>query len=196
MQREVQVGELVRVELGEDLLYRDDRRDVSIKLDALNLLKQSDSGMLTLDISGEINNLPMNVAGQLGPMSAVLSGRKLMMNLWGDLTLAGQGKVDDLSTLGGTNIDLNVWAPSSRPLLNLLGMPEVRDGLLALDGNISDAFTELEIDVAGNFGQIALEVSGTVPRPATFVALPQLGRTHTGMRLRRRSQHEPTLGRG
>ncbi len=148
--------------------YRDAERDISTLFGRALLQRRRSDSFSELEIEGRINDLAASTRGTIGPADALLSGRDLAISLessLGKLQLVYTGTVGDLATLRGVDLDLQVQAPNSRKLLDLVGLEEVRDGPLRFSGNVADAQPGLRIDASGRLAEFTLEVAGEIAQP-------------------------------
>lgn len=156
-----------RIDKGE-LVYRDPDQDVLLLIDELTLREPRDGTLVNLDLAGIINEIPLQVKGRLGPAAALLTRRDLSMDIvvkLGQLVLEGRGSIDDLVNFSGPDLQLKISAPHSRPLLDILGMTEVRDGPLHFEGHIGDAHPGMAVDAVGSLGEFDLRLLGSLVRP-------------------------------
>ena len=152
------------------LVYRDADRDVRANLSGL-LAESTQDKLLHLDVSGDINALPFKVEGAIGPARAMLDGRDLTVDIngqWGQLTAIARGSFADLGQVQGPDLDIEIEAPSSRPLLDLLGMPEVRDGPLIFKASVSQEPGAVSIQARGSLEEFELEFDATVDNLLTM----------------------------
>ncbi|MBV1916169.1 MAG: AsmA family protein [Pseudomonadales bacterium] len=148
--------------------YRDADRDVQIFFEKLDLQEMADAGQLNLDIVGNINDIPLEITGHIGPTVALLTQQNLSMDLtalWGQLSIEGSGTIADLSKLSGPDLRLKIAAPAARPLLDALGISGVRDGPLHFQAEITDAGPGIALQVEGAFDEFSLQLSGTIANP-------------------------------
>ncbi|MBV1959420.1 MAG: hypothetical protein KUG53_01675 [Pseudomonadales bacterium] len=150
------------------IVYRDSDQNMLVSIDQLELQGMPDASLVNLNISGKINEIPLSVQGHLGPTIALLTQQDLSMELavqWGQLTVKSSGTIGDLPSLSGVNMQLKMTMPNARSLLDLLGIPEVRDGPLYLVGDINDADTGMVFKIDGTLDKFDLHLSGTVENP-------------------------------
>ncbi len=156
-----------RIDQGQ-LVYRDGERDVEFLIEELTLGETDDDAQISLNLAGTLNDLPLKVTGKLGPTSALLTRRHLTMDLvasLGKLELQAKGTIEDLDNFSGPDLHLTIAAPHSRPLLELAGMTEIRDGPLSVEGHLTDAHPGLAVEVAGALGEFHIELSGKIADP-------------------------------
>jgi len=151
-----------------EINYHGQDHDVSVEIDKLGIQEPPQGGLTAVDLAGVINGIPLKAVGHLGPTSALLTLKNLDLDLtvnWGQLEVVGLGTIEDLKSLSGVNLRLKVTAPHSRPLLDLLNMPEVDDGPLHFEGQVSDARPGIAVNVAGTLGKQKLSFLGKLTTP-------------------------------
>ena len=150
------------------VVYRDPDQDLQLQINKLALQEPQIDDLIRLDLDGDINGIPLQVKGQIGPTIALITQRNLNMDLqitWGNLRLQSRGSIDDLLNLAGPDLHLKVATPSSRPLLDALGMPEVRDGALQFEGHITDGHPGIALRASGSLAEFDLELAGKLSDP-------------------------------
>jgi len=146
------------------LVYRDADQDVRATLSGL-IAENPQDNLLQLDFNGDINTISFNLEGSAGPAQAILDGRGLSLDIngrWGQLTALAKGSFADLWQAQGPALVLEIEAPTSRALLDLLGMPEVRDGPLSFQASISQAGEAVSIQARGSLENFDLGFDATV----------------------------------
>jgi uncharacterized protein involved in outer membrane biogenesis len=160
---------LEQVDLRDTTLrFRDPDQDESARLDQLRLELRAGDRLSVVNANGLVNDQPLALRGTFGPETALLTGRNFKLDLeltLGKLRVVARGNIDDLTDLQGADLALEVAAPRSRPLLDLLGLDEVRDGPLDFSGRVSRADAGLRIEVQGALAEFGLEVDGYVEQP-------------------------------
>ncbi|MEH6584218.1 MAG: hypothetical protein V7754_19965 [Halioglobus sp.] len=149
---------------GGELIYRDPDRDILLSIQELQLRETVGEELLDLKLDGSIGDLPLQAKAQIGPTSALLTRRDLAMDLeasLGKLSLELKGNIADLTDFSGSDLHLQVAAPRSRPLLEILGVPEIRDGPLQFSSHITDHGEGIAIDARGALAEFNLSVVGT-----------------------------------
>ena len=151
--------------------YRDPDQDIVIAIDSMDIQEPEQDALLVINAKAIVNDIPFTATGHIGPGSAFFTQKDLRLDLlvnWGELTIDGRGNIDDLANLSGANLHLEITAPHSRPLLDLLGMPEVRDGPLFIEAQISDANPGVRINLDGTLEEFDLHLSGKIADPLEF----------------------------
>jgi len=150
------------------LVFRDADRDVALSIEELVLRETRDDALIYLDLDGVINEIPLTVQGRLGPAAALLTWRDVSLDLTaslGKLALQARGTIDDLENFSGPDLHLKISAPQSRPLLDLLGLEEVRDGPFNFEGHITDGHPGLAVEVVGALEEFHIQISGKLADP-------------------------------
>lgn len=147
-----------------NILYRDNDQDVLASISGT--VQEDEVGrMLRIDFGGGINDFPFSVDGMVGPARSLVSGRNLGLDFdatLGGLTAAFSGSIADLSKLQNPELTIEVNSETSRPLLDMLGMPEVRDGPLLVQANVSEVEGTIAIVANGALEEFDLRVEATV----------------------------------
>lgn len=155
-----------RIAKGE-VIYRDAERDVALFIEELNI-HETDDAQIDLNLVSIVNEIPLRVKGNLGPTTALLTWRDLKLDLTaslGKLELQARGIIADLENFSGPDLHLKIIAPHSRPLMKLLGITELRDGPLSLDGHITDAHPGLAVELVGALEEFHVQISGELADP-------------------------------
>ncbi|MEH6517781.1 MAG: AsmA-like C-terminal region-containing protein [Halioglobus sp.] len=151
--------------------YIDPDQDVTAQVDSFTLTRDPATGMTQTFISGQVNEFPLSGGGELGPTAAMLSGKNLELDLdlqLGDLQVSAKGSVADALTAQGADLVLHANAPRSRPILDMLGLEEVRDGPLTFDGRLVDEMPGLRLEAEGKLADFNLSVQGLIEQPTTL----------------------------
>jgi uncharacterized protein involved in outer membrane biogenesis len=80
-----------------------------------------------------------------------------MKSRWANYDIDLEGNVESISPLKNLDVALNVKGPSAKPLLNLIGAQEVRDGQLSINSRVRDENDAYTWTTNGEIG--ALKVS-------------------------------------
>lgn len=142
--------------------YQDDDQDVRAQLDICNSTHLG-NGNVQLVCQGQLQQSPIKVVGsyRLPDQQGKVEPLNVDVN-WGQYKLIAHGTVDALSGFEGANLDMNLKAPSSAPLMELLGAKEVRAGTVDLSANITHQSAGYSIELAGRLSEIALSLSGQI----------------------------------
>jgi AsmA family protein len=148
--------------------YRDPDQDVQTEIFELAVSLREDGDYTDLLVHGEVNALPLRAEGFVGPAQALRDGQNLALEFslgLGDMRLNAAGSVADALTLAGADFDLQVSAPRSRKLLDLLGLQEVRDGPMRFSGRLADANPGVLVNAEGFLADFDLQADGVIRRP-------------------------------
>ncbi len=151
--------------------YSDPDQQVDVEIAQLRLERDEATGMSRLAVTGVVNEMPLSGGGDVGPTEALQSGRDLALDLnltLGELEIDAAGSVADALRLAGADLVLDVRAPRSRRVLDMLGLQEVRDGPLRFQGRLADGRPGLLISAEGELADFGLAASGTVEQPAAL----------------------------
>ncbi|MEZ5559768.1 MAG: hypothetical protein R3E86_14650 [Pseudomonadales bacterium] len=156
-----------RIENAE-LVYRGPDQQIQARLERLSVQDPGGNELIEMDAVGVVNDLPLRMRGHLGPAGALISGRGLRADLradWGKLTAQVAGEIQDLSSLQGPDLRLLVTSPVSRPLLDALGMQELRDGPLRVDVRLTEDAPGIRLRASGSVGGLIGQVDGKLLDP-------------------------------
>jgi hypothetical protein len=150
------------------ITYKDADQDILVTLKTLDIAEPRQGELLAIELHGSLNEIPVDAIGHLGPSAALLNRRDLQLDLrlnWGQLEVISQGTIGDMADLSGSNFHFRATSPISRPLLDALGMQEVRDGPLLLEGTLTDNHPGIAINVDGRLENFDLHLSGHLQKP-------------------------------
>ena len=150
------------------IVYRDAERDVALSIEELSLQEAGDNAQIDLSLFGIINEIPLKIKGKLGPTAALLTWRDIKIDLaasLGKLELQARGTIKDLENFSGPDLHLSISSPHSRPLMDMLGMSEIRDGPLRFEGHITDAHPGLAVKIVGALEEFHIQISGELANP-------------------------------
>jgi uncharacterized protein involved in outer membrane biogenesis len=140
------------------------QKDRIAQVETLTVLPGSD-GLLALDGKGSVDGDAVTLAGELGPLHALLSGRDIRMSIQaslGNLQAAAKGAVRQLYPLAGADLKLTVDNPDLGTLLQELRLPEFADGPMHIDLSLQAAGQQTRVELRGKAGDITTSISGTI----------------------------------
>lgn len=117
------------------LLYLDQDQDIDLDLDELTL--QGGSTELSLSVKGLLNGTPLRLGGRLGRENDLTT--LIGTGQWQQYKLSIDAQVAQLVPLTHLKSELLLTAPEAKPLLELLGAHEVRNGALQVRANVTGA---------------------------------------------------------
>jgi uncharacterized protein involved in outer membrane biogenesis len=149
---------------GIDFTYTDPARPrpVHTSIDRLTISPDVND-ILDLDITGEINDLPLWADGKLGPWQNFVDGRDILADLdvtLGPVRLAIEGVVADLVALEGVEFNGVLAGPEISRVLERLALPPFAKGAFELTANIQQLDSGHQLRLDGNLGDIDVFVSG------------------------------------
>ena len=133
-------------------------------IEALSIGPGSD-GLLAISGKGRLNEFPIAVSGELGPLDALTSGRNIRTALQaavGDLRVDVKGSIGTLDPLDGADLAVKVEHPDIGTMLKKLQLPVVLAGPLSADARLKDAGELTQLDLAAKLGDITVKVRGTL----------------------------------
>ncbi len=143
--------------------YQDDDQDIHAILDECRATRVQEVSEININCHGQLQRSPLKLTGRYGLPDPAGTAEPLDVQVhWGQYRLTAEGKLDALSRLKGADLNLTLSAPTSQPLMELLGASEVRDGIVDLDGSITHEASDYTIRLAGQLSEIAFSVDGTV----------------------------------
>ena len=122
-------------------------------------------GLLAISGKGRLNEFPVAVSGELGPLDALTSGRNIRTAIQaavGDLRVDVKGGLGRLDPLDGADLVVKVEHPDLGAMLKKLQLPIVLAGPLIADVRLTDAGDLTRLDLAAKLGDIKVKVGGTL----------------------------------
>ncbi len=99
-------------------------------------------GLLAVDGNGTLDGYNADLAGRIGPLKSLLSGRDIRLDLAGgleNLRFAAQGGFGRLNPLDGANLKMSVTSPDIGTMLRNLRLPALATGQLDIKFDLKDA---------------------------------------------------------
>jgi len=146
------------------------RRPLNVEVEYLTI-NPDESHVLDLDLNGAINEIPLWADGKLGPWENLVDGENILADLdltAGQLRISIEGSVENLKTLFGTELSLNVRGPAIERVTDTLGLPPFAEGEFEVDGRILKLDVGSQVRLEGNLGAIDIFVSGTADSLVEF----------------------------
>ena len=134
------------------------------QVESLTVLPAAD-GLLAVDGKGSVDADAVTLAGELGPLHALLSGRDIRMSIQaslGNLQVTAKGSVGQLYPLAGADLKLTVDDPDLGKLLQELRVPEFADGPMHIDASLKAAGQQTHVELLGKAGDITASITGTI----------------------------------
>ena len=147
------------------VIYREAKKhDLVAQLDKLSISPGAEE-LLALEGHGKLDEYPVELKGELGPLKALLSARDMRTAVRGTLGKASldiKGSVASLEPLDGVDLTVGVDHPELERMLKKLELPVVATGPLRIDLRMKDAgeLTRLDFDAKG--ADFTTSVKGTL----------------------------------
>ena len=138
--------------------------ELLVRLDALTIVPGLND-LLGLDGRGMIDEYPISLQGEAGPIPSLLAGRDMQMKLKGSLGRLGldvNGKFGDLDPLDGVDLRIKATGQDFGAMLARFGLPAVATGALAVDAKLKDAGKRTQFDLVASAGDLAAKANGTL----------------------------------
>jgi len=157
---------LENVELMNVLVtYREPGKEDRVAvLDTLNVSPGSEE-LLAISGSGRLNEYPLVLNGEVGPVDALVSGRNLRMAIdgsIGNLSVDLTGGIGRLHPLDGADLRFVLENPDVGTMLENLQLPVLATGALKADATLKDAGDRTNVDVDATLGDISASVTGSL----------------------------------
>ncbi len=147
------------------IIYRERGQPDRVALIETLSIGPGSDGLLAISGKGSLNEFPVAVSGELGPLGALTSGRNIRMAIQaavGDLRVDVKGGLGRLDPLGGADLAVKLAHPDIGVMLKRLQLPVVLAGPLIADVRLMDAGDLTRLDLAAELGDIKLKVGGTL----------------------------------
>ena len=120
-------------------------------------------GLLALQGNGAFDGYKATLNGQAGPLSSLLSGRDIKLDLnggFGNMRFAAKGGLGRLDPLDGTDVSIEMQNPDLGTMLKNLRLPAIASGTLDINVTLKDVgkLTDLKLDA--NFGDVSVRATG------------------------------------
>lgn len=145
--------QLFRLERG-DIDYEDEDQDISLKVHTGQLKRfgPTDSRIV---LDATLNNEPLNFSAQLSREGSTteLTGE----GLWQDYNLMVSGNLDQILPLENLTAELRLTSPTSSPIMELLGAPEIRDGKFDVAAQLTGFGDEIDAHLDAMVGELVFD---------------------------------------
>jgi uncharacterized protein involved in outer membrane biogenesis len=148
-----------------EVIYREAGTPDRIALLATLEIEPGKDGLLALSGTGKLDQYNTTLAGHLGPIDALVSGRNIRMEIQAaieKLRLDINGSIGRLDPLDGADLSLKLEHPDLGKMLENLRMPVVSTGTLKVDARLKDAGKLTELDLDAKLGDITAKANGTL----------------------------------
>jgi uncharacterized protein involved in outer membrane biogenesis len=131
-------------------------------------------GMLDLDLSGTLEEKPVEISGRLGTLIGLINAATVEHDLsgqLGDMEFETAGKIADLRTLGGANLTAELLGPDLALVAETFDLSGLPRDAFEVELEVRAAASGSYFELVASAGEIVTEVSGTVDslaRPAVL----------------------------
>ena len=128
-------------------------------------IAQGTGELLAISGDGSLNDYPMALGGEIGPVDALAAGRDIRIAIdgsIGNLQLDVSGGIGRLYPLDGADLHLQLANPDVGTMLRNLQLPVVAEGAMKATATLSDAGEATGLEVDATLGDIRAKVNGTL----------------------------------
>ena len=147
------------------LVYRETGKPERVaQVDTLTI-GSGKEGLLAIAGKAKVDELPIALDGEVGPIQALTSGRNIRMAMQasvGKLALDIKGALGRLEPLGGANLSLKGEAADVGPMLTNLRLPIIATGALQINVQLKGAGQLTALNLDATMGDLTAKVSGTL----------------------------------
>ena len=140
------------------------KQDRVARLDALTITPAK-SGLLALEGRGKLNEYPITIDGEAGPLEALLEGRNLRINTKasvGRLGLKVAGSIAELAPLDGADLRVEGEGEDVGAMFTRLELPVIATGSLRVVATLKDDGEITKFDFDATMGDLSAKSRGTV----------------------------------
>ncbi len=137
---------------------------LEITIDRLVMHHRAD-GMLDVEGSGGVNQVPVELAGRIGTLGHLLVGEQVDHDVhgrYGGAEFSLQGRIGDYATLSDPDVKLGIHGPDLAELLHALGLSSELSGPFRLDGELAPESGDIVLTLEAELGDLSMQVRGTV----------------------------------
>jgi len=145
--------------------YREPRTPDRVALLESFSISSGSAGLLAISGKGRLDDFPVNLSGNVGPLNALASGRANQMALQaaiGNLRLKVDGGLGRLNPLDGADLTVKIENPDLGTMLKKLHLPVFATGSLNIDARLTDAGELTRLALDARLGDITAKVNGTL----------------------------------
>ena len=146
------------------LTYDNPNRPRPFELSATEVTAtQTDANTLRVDITGDINETPLELSATAGPVDHLVDfygvdfGARISL---GEIQLEGEAQFGNLIRPRRPTISLSLQGPNAEYLTGILRLQQVTTGPLDLTASIAPVGERMQLLLNGEFGEFSLDVSG------------------------------------
>jgi uncharacterized protein involved in outer membrane biogenesis len=145
--------------------YREPKTPDRVVLLESFTISSEPAGMLAITGKGRLDDYPASLAGDVGPLNALASGRDIRIAIQGaigNLRLEVKGGLGRLNPLDGADLTVKIENPDLGTMLKKLHLPVFATGSLGIDARLTDAGELTRLDLDAKAGDITAKVNGTL----------------------------------
>lgn len=145
--------------------YREPGKRERVALLETFTIASAADGLFALAGKGKLGDYPATLAGDVGPLVALVSGRDIRMAVQaalGRLRLDLKGTLGRLDPLDGADLALKIEHPDLGAMLKNLQLPEFAAGALGLDARLQDAGELTRLEADAKLDGISARMNGTL----------------------------------
>jgi uncharacterized protein involved in outer membrane biogenesis len=147
------------------VIYRErGKQDRVARLDSLTIAP-GEAGLIALEGRGKLNEFPITLDGEAGPLDSLLKGRDIRMDMKasvGRLALDIHGGFGRLDPLDGADLKIKAEGTDVGAMLTRLELPVFVTGDLKIDAMLEDAGKLTRFALDATAGDLRAKASGTV----------------------------------
>ena len=140
------------------------KQDRVARLDSLTIAPGK-AGLIALEGRGKLNEFPITLDGEAGPLDSLLKGRDIRMDMKasvGRLALDIHGGFGRLDPLDGADLKIKAEGKDVDALLKRLELPVFVTGDLKIDATLEDAGKLTKFALDATAGDLTAKASGTL----------------------------------
>lgn len=145
--------------------YREPKTPDRVALLESFTISSGSAGLLVISGKGRLDDYPATLAGEVGPLTALVSGRDIRMAIQaaiGNLRLEVNGSLGRLNPLDGADLTVKIENPDLGTMLKKLRLPVFATGPLGVDARLKDAGELTRLDLDARLGDITAKLNGTL----------------------------------
>jgi len=145
--------------------YREPGKEDRVALLQTLRISPAEDGLLALVGEGQLNEYPVRLKGDAGPVKALVAGKDLRVEFEasvGNLSLAVAGGIGRLDPLDGADLRVHLGNPDVGTMLKNLQLPEVASGAMQAELTLRDAGDQTGLELDATLGDIHAAVSGSL----------------------------------
>jgi len=148
------------------LVFKDPSLPRPIELTRTDLeLRTDETGTVDLELKGQLNGAPLQLAGRLGTLGNLLAAGAVEPDLrgrLGDVELAFHGRIEDLASLAGADIVAEAGGPDMAAVGDRFGIPRLPAAPFRVKATASPLPSGSAVALAGELDRMTATVDGSI----------------------------------